>query len=312
MVCGRNSRKNGHSSGQTTYGGNVQLASDTANKAIVIMGRATSGFRSCQLYFPAGDSMVYAPVMPNSAQLIYAINQDWWPTLQYAPALNGTMYFAWMNGVGWFTWLFDAKTRTWTDLKPTGLENAPGISNYVSEGYRAVLSYDNANNVMLVHIPKHGIYVYNQANNSWDKVSDTNYQPTFISQMFDYDDEHNVHVLVNYNYAYDKDIWAFRYKNVNQVKEEKRGKGNLASSLSCYPNPFRNTANIKFSMSKTAHVHIALYDIRGRLHSVLINEVKSAGDHYVSKAVKGLASGNYILKLSTSGRIEKKNVLITD
>jgi hypothetical protein len=231
--------------------------------------------------------------------------------MQYAPELGGTMYFAWMNGSGWFTWLFNAKTRTWTDLNPTGLENAPSVPNYVSEGFRSVLSWDNANNVMLLHIPTFGIYVYNAPANRWDKVAETNPQRTLTSQMFDYDDEHNVHVMASYNYSYDQDIWAFRYARTQTPVEATPAKAVRSGlGLLCSPNPMHKSAVVTFNLANASNVRLALYDIRGRLHKTLVNDTRTSGGHSVILSKGGIPAGHYVLKLTAGRQSASRNVLI--
>ncbi|MBL8029392.1 MAG: T9SS type A sorting domain-containing protein [Fibrobacteres bacterium] len=247
-----------------------QCAADTANRIIVSTWRNSAGLKECGVYEIDNNTFVKAPAMPNTSNTVssnFAI--DWWQTLEYAPALNGTMYFGYMykdsiNGYyksQWITWLFDGKTRKWTDLKPTGLEGVP--LNYVSQGFRPVLSWDPVANVMILLINGVGLFTYSSAQNRWNPV-DAGPLPGG-SQMFEYDPEHNVHVLVKYNYSFDQDVWAFRYQNKASTFEEKAAlspKHTLLVSMT--PSPVTTSAVISYQVAEKGNVELTVYDIKGR------------------------------------------------
>jgi hypothetical protein len=166
---------------------------------------------------------------------------------------------------------------------------------------------------MLLHIPTFGIYLYNASANRWDKVAETNPQRTLRSQMFDYDDEHNVHVMASYNYAYDQDIWVFRYKNVGPSAAEAPVKAGLSGlRLSCSPNPMRIAAEISFHLKKPSRVNLALYDIRGRLQKTLINAAWAPGGHSVALERGRMPAGCYVLRLTADRKSESRNLIIAD
>lgn len=294
--------------------GQGQVAADTANRVIINTFRKPSGMRYCTLYFPDGDSLVSAPVRPGSGETELPIYHDWWPTMEYAPSLDGTMYFGymWQDSTWgyyrqqWFTWLFDAHTRTWTDLKTTGLEAVP--ETYVSQGPRPTLSWDNAAGVMLLHISGVGLYVYNEIGNAWEPVPVTNPQ-ILSSQMFDYDDEHNVHVLADYNFAYDQDVWAFRYSGA-ETPAEARAASASVFGLACSPNPLETKARIAFKLGYSSKVELSLYDVRGCLQKTILKGTRPAGIHETELDRGSLTPGHYILKLRSGSNQETRNVLI--
>lgn len=78
-----------------------------------------------------------------------------------------------------------------------------------------------------------------------------------------------------------------------------------------FPNPFNPTTNIHFSLAKSGHVTLKVYDLIGREVANLINEVRTAGNYSVSFTAAGLSSGVYFYRL-TSGSfssIKKMTVL---
>jgi hypothetical protein len=78
-----------------------------------------------------------------------------------------------------------------------------------------------------------------------------------------------------------------------------------------YPNPFNPSTRIRYSIPFGANVEIKVYDILGRETAVLVNEFKPAGNYEVefSTAVKGIASGIYLYKL-TAGNFSSVKKLI--
>jgi hypothetical protein len=54
--------------------------------------------------------------------------------------------------------------------------------------------------------------------------------------------------------------------------------------LSAYPNPFNPGTTIIYNVPETVHVILRIFDVRGRLRAVLVDEVSDAGSHRVSWA----------------------------
>ena len=63
-----------------------------------------------------------------------------------------------------------------------------------------------------------------------------------------------------------------------------------------YPNPFNPTTTIEFTLPEDGHVRLAVYDVRGRLVSTLIDEDRRAGVYHQAVFVaNNLASGTYLV-----------------
>ncbi len=59
-----------------------------------------------------------------------------------------------------------------------------------------------------------------------------------------------------------------------------------------YPNPFNPNTIIKYSIPKTSHVELKIFEVLGRKVATLINEEKTAGTYIVEFSAKdGSASG---------------------
>jgi hypothetical protein len=78
-----------------------------------------------------------------------------------------------------------------------------------------------------------------------------------------------------------------------------------------YPNPFNPSTTIKFELPRTSQVSLTVYDILGRVVSVLVNERRDAGVHEVKCDAVGLASGVYFYRLVAGSFVQTcKMVLI--
>ncbi|MCB9365820.1 MAG: T9SS type A sorting domain-containing protein [Calditrichaeota bacterium] len=67
--------------------------------------------------------------------------------------------------------------------------------------------------------------------------------------------------------------------------------------VSAYPNPFNPATTLTYSLDKSVHVSLALFDIQGRQVQSLVNETQTAGAHSVSFDGSNLASGIYFASL---------------
>ena len=87
-------------------------------------------------------------------------------------------------------------------------------------------------------------------------------------------------------------------------------------ALNNYPNPFNPTTSINYTVSKTGNVKLAIYNIKGQLVNILIEEKMDAGSYYVNwngKDVnnKQVGSGLYFYQLVTNyGQKTNKMILL--
>jgi photosystem II stability/assembly factor-like uncharacterized protein len=77
-----------------------------------------------------------------------------------------------------------------------------------------------------------------------------------------------------------------------------------------YPNPFNPTTLISFTLPKTAHTTLKIYDITGRNVQTLLDEQTSAGTHQVTFNASNLASGTYLYKLTSGNLTETKKMTL--
>jgi len=83
--------------------------------------------------------------------------------------------------------------------------------------------------------------------------------------------------------------------------QENLNKDNISETISLtnFPNPFNPSTTIKYSLPKDMKVKIVVYDIMGREIKVLVDEMKTKGEHAVIFDASKAASGTYYYKLET-------------
>jgi hypothetical protein len=77
-----------------------------------------------------------------------------------------------------------------------------------------------------------------------------------------------------------------------------------------FPNPFNPSTTIKFELAKSSMVTLSVFDILGRVVSVLVNERRNAGVHEVKFDGSNLASGVYFYRLQAGDFVQSKRLLI--
>lgn len=99
------------------------------------------------------------------------------------------------------------------------------------------------------------------------------------------------------------------------IKHENQTVADKFAIHPAYPNPFNPTTTIGYSLDKPAFVTIKIYDINGRLVSVLKNDNQSAGQYRVKWNGKNdngenMVSGCYILAAQMGGKSFSQKLLL--
>ena len=81
-----------------------------------------------------------------------------------------------------------------------------------------------------------------------------------------------------------------------------------------YPNPFNPATSISFDIAETGQIHLAVYDLNGRLIHTLKNGVTERGHYAVIWDAKdengiGVSTGIYFIKLSSSSFLKTQKIL---
>ena len=114
--------------------------------------------------------------------------------------------------------------------------------------------------------------------------------------------------------GYDGKILKYS-KDTVSVKESKESIPQSVKLFQNTPNPFNNTTTIRFSLAKSDHIELAVYDITGRKVAILLSDMLKSGYYSVvwdgkdSKNDSYVSSGVYIYELSSSTFKERKKML---
>jgi len=75
-----------------------------------------------------------------------------------------------------------------------------------------------------------------------------------------------------------------------------------------YPNPFNPSTVISYEITAQQHVRLSVYDVTGRLITVLVDQQQAPGEYQVTWDAGQLASGVYIYRLESGGQILTRNM----
>ena len=77
-----------------------------------------------------------------------------------------------------------------------------------------------------------------------------------------------------------------------------------------YPNPFNPATTIEYRLPRTAHVHLILYNIRGRKVKELVNGIRKSGVHRIILDASSLSSGIYYSTIRTPDFTQSKKIIL--
>jgi len=80
--------------------------------------------------------------------------------------------------------------------------------------------------------------------------------------------------------------------------------------LSCAPNPFNPTTQIRFDLPERSHVDLQVFDLQGRLVQTLASRFFPAGSHALSWDGTLFASGTYFARISTPQHATTQKLLL--
>ena len=96
------------------------------------------------------------------------------------------------------------------------------------------------------------------------------------------------------------DFW--RIRSASTVFKAEGDRFTVPRSLNLLPNfpdPFRNTTTISYTVPEPSNVNLAVYDILGRLVAQIVDEPMEPGTYTMHWNASGLAGGTYFLQLRT-------------
>lgn len=80
--------------------------------------------------------------------------------------------------------------------------------------------------------------------------------------------------------------------------------------LPCYPNPFNPETKVGWRMKERGWVKVAVYDLLGRKVAMLLNDVRPAGESWVTWTASGASSGAYVVRVEAGGLVLTQRVAL--
>ncbi|NOQ97861.1 MAG: T9SS type A sorting domain-containing protein [Calditrichae bacterium] len=80
--------------------------------------------------------------------------------------------------------------------------------------------------------------------------------------------------------------------------------------LQNYPNPFNPSTVISWQLAARNPVKLTLYNLRGQLIAVLLDELQDVGSHQLRLDGRKLASGIYFYRLQTGHYIQTRKMIL--
>jgi hypothetical protein len=77
-----------------------------------------------------------------------------------------------------------------------------------------------------------------------------------------------------------------------------------------FPNPFNPSTTIQYSIPHASRVTLKVYDVLGRVVSILVDEQKNAGAYSTEFDGKSLSSGVYYYRLTSNNNSDVKRMLL--
>ncbi len=77
-----------------------------------------------------------------------------------------------------------------------------------------------------------------------------------------------------------------------------------------FPNPFNPTTTISFGLAKDSEVKLSVFDVRGRLMEVLLDDRLDSGAHVVTFNGEKYGSGVYFFRLETDGFLQTRKMTL--
>ncbi len=111
----------------------------------------------------------------------------------------------------------------------------------------------------------------------------------------------------------DVEIWALASDDLSSVLDDDLPE--VAGLTGVWPNPFNPMTNIDFALDTPTFVELGIYDLHGRLVSVLTRQMFTAGKHSVTWTGKddqgrGLGSGVYFARLRAGDVVQTRKLML--
>ena len=107
-----------------------------------------------------------------------------------------------------------------------------------------------------------------------------------------------------------KIAWYENLVNPTSVQENQSHLPNSFQLHQNYPNPFNPATTIRFTLQKSEHISLKIYNLAGQEIETLVDGVRSAGKHQVLWQAKGLPSGIYFAQLKANSEMKTMKMVL--
>jgi hypothetical protein len=117
-----------------------------------------------------------------------------------------------------------------------------------------------------------------------------------------------------YSPAYDSPVFIYcTAQGTNSISNQHPKASRIPTKI--YPNPFKPATSIEYSVQQKGRIHIAIYDLKGRMIKQLRNDELSPGTYKVlwdgtTRGNKRAFSGLYICQIISKNTIEQKRLFL--
>jgi len=98
---------------------------------------------------------------------------------------------------------------------------------------------------------------------------------------------------------FELDAFSTPYRSLSVGVEEALPLPTAARLESAYPNPFRGSTRIPYSVDRAGMVRMTVYDVLGRTVAILVDGSRAAGSDEAVFDASGLAGGIYLVRMET-------------
>ncbi len=125
-----------------------------------------------------------------------------------------------------------------------------------------------------------------------------------------FDENKNLYTQSYYGWTVDKWRYNGTLPTITGVEEVGGTIPELYNLKQNYPNPFNPTTNIEFSLSKSGHVSLKVYDLLGKEIVTLVDENKAVGNFKVTFDARNVPSGTYFYTLKSREFSQTKKMIL--
>lgn len=170
-----------------------------------------------------------------------------------------------------------------------------------------VYSLVSSGNYIFAGTSDSGVYVYNGSTNTWFKKNQglpgSSATPLAIGNNY-------IYAAISSNSAPNYSTWRRSISDIISVRNISTEVPDKFSLSQNYPNPFNPSTTIRYQISKAQYIDLRVFDITGKVVTVLVSESQTPGTYEVNWNASQYSSGVYFYRFETGSYTETKSMLL--